>query len=309
MNEPIKIITLSDNRYVQHLGVMFASLINNKASNTTLTISVMSYGISSSNKEKLKHVLTHPDVAYDFVEIDPKTHQTLHTRNHISHAAYSKVNIPDLFPNANKAIFLDCDMVVKADLSPLWKMELDGYAVAAVCNPMFNRHHQLHIPKEALTFNSGVMVMNLAYMRDHHISGKVLEFLMHNSDKIDLHDQDGFNAILFNDWLPLVPKWNVQTRFFELGSNETSFLANDYEIALKSPAIIHFTTSSKPWDYFNFHPYRGEYFYYLQKTLWSEYQPVPTTKKEVIAKKVLGIFPYNVFLKVRRTAHKLNVKV
>ncbi|XP_058101002.1 probable galacturonosyltransferase 15 [Magnolia sinica] len=45
---------------------------------------------------------------------------------------YMRIYLPEIFPELNKIIFLDDDVVVQHDLSPLWAMDLDGKVNGAV---------------------------------------------------------------------------------------------------------------------------------------------------------------------------------
>ncbi|KAI3439928.1 Hexosyltransferase, partial [Psidium guajava] len=45
-----------------------------------------------------------------------------------------RVFIPELFPDLNKVVFLDDDLIVQRDLSPLWELNLEGKGVGAVVN-------------------------------------------------------------------------------------------------------------------------------------------------------------------------------
>jgi lipopolysaccharide biosynthesis glycosyltransferase len=47
----------------------------------------------------------------------------------------------------------------------------------------------------------------------------------------------------------------------------------EFAAAKDDPAIIHFTTEWKPWDYQNRHPYRDRFFEELDKTAWAGWRP------------------------------------
>ena len=40
---------------------------------------------------------------------------------------------------------------------------------------------------------------------------KTIQYLEENGDRIVYHDQDALNAVLYEDWLALEPRWNMQT--------------------------------------------------------------------------------------------------
>lgn len=43
------------------------------------------------------------------------------------------------------------------------------------------------------------------------ITQKTIQYLEENGDRIIYHDQDALNAVLYEDWLALEPRWNMQT--------------------------------------------------------------------------------------------------
>ena len=42
---------------------------------------------------------------------------------------------------------------------------------------------------------------------------------------------------------------------------------------VENPIIIHFVSAPKPWDYGCTHPYKQEYYKYLQMTPFANYRP------------------------------------
>ena len=99
-------------------------------------------------------------------------------------------------------------------------------------------------------------------------SGVVLKFINESSEKLLYHDQDALNAILYNKWLSIDVKWNVQTHMFS--PNVKIKFIDDISLryALKKPHIIHYTGRGKPWHYIAVHPLRKNYYKYLEFTPW-----------------------------------------
>lgn len=52
--------------------------------------------------------------------------------------------LPEMFPNLNKILYLDADVVVQKDMSALWKIDLEGKVIGAVetCFGSFHRFRQ-----------------------------------------------------------------------------------------------------------------------------------------------------------------------
>lgn len=70
----------------------------------------------------------------------------------------------------------------------------------------------MKISDTAKYFNSGIMIIDVEEWRRNSISEKVISFINNNSkDMFVFHDQDALNAILYDKWYGLHPRWNAQT--------------------------------------------------------------------------------------------------
>jgi lipopolysaccharide biosynthesis glycosyltransferase len=165
-------------------------------------------------------------------------------------------------------------MVIVDDIYNLWKLNITDYFLAAVREGQFNRYDQLKIPHGSDYFNSGVMLINLIKWREYNISQIAKQFLSEHSENLKYHDQEGFNAALYKyPWIKLPPKWNQLSSMFRWSFSEMRFDEAEYQEALVSPSIIHYSGDSKPWHYLHSgdmrnRPFKDEYLHYLQYTPW-----------------------------------------
>jgi len=259
----ITIVAAADNKYVKHMGVMIQSLIFNTRSLCRLQFLIIDGGITEENKKKLELLIS----SYSIVELNilvPEISgiKNLRTDKHISEAAYLRLLIPQIIGSneIEKVIYLDSDLIVNKDIKNLWDVELSGYALAAVQTLNFNRHKQLNMDKGVKYFNSGVLCINLTKWRKENLSKRIIKFINENRTKVIYHDQDGMNAILYNDWIELDPSWNLTSQLLYLGKYSKDELPN----------IIHYTEASKPWQLLNNHPFKKEYEKYLAMTPWKD---------------------------------------
>lgn len=125
----------------------------------------------------------------------------------------------DLILKEDKVIYLDVDTIVTGDIQELWNTDIcDNYAAAVVEYGMY--------------FNSGVMLMNLSYMRTHNSSEEFAKFL--ESRTYQYPDQTAINAIFSGKIKNLPDKFNAW-----------SILQDPYS---KLFVIRHFTGIEKPWN-------------------------------------------------------------
>jgi lipopolysaccharide biosynthesis glycosyltransferase len=294
-SETITIVTACDENYVQHLGVMLCSLLENTSSKKLLAIHIIDGGIKADSRLQFYSFFEHVyGVKISFLTIDKTRYQDLPISHHFTHTIYYRISIPLLFDESvDKVLYLDSDMVIKDDIKKIWDTDISNYFLGAVEVLGKNtKYADLNMPQESLYFCSGLLLMNLIKWRKNNITEKTIEFISENYHKIQMWDQDSLNSILCDKWLPLPLRWNQLTSFFNHEIYKSFCTREDFLEAIKNPAIIHYTSSYKPWHYGNNHPYKNEYFQYIQLTPWKNFKPNPdfVSLKRMLKQNLLNFF-------------------
>lgn len=279
----MNIICSTDDNFVQHCSVMLTSVLIN---NLGVSVWILTEGLTEANKAILKEEVESRGGIFNFVKVDstiisklpmPK-HQSL---SHISPATYYRLLVSEILPDyVEKAIYLDCDIIVTRSLEELWNTDISNYAVGAV-HQMWQEIEdasRLNYPVEFGYFNAGVLLINLNYWREHSISTKLVNYLTTHFSKIKMHDQDALNAVLYNKAFTLPCKWNMLHYFFfpdsksiigtfngEVISNYSEY-KKQIKLNRKDPVVIHYVSKPKPWQDKCIHPFVKEYFNYAKKT-------------------------------------------
>lgn len=115
-----------------------------------------------------------------------------------------KAALTKIFPDAERALILDVDTVVCADISALWDLDLSHAYFAAVKEPRGSIIRGIPYP------NFGVCMLNLSRLRTSGKDDEVITLL--NTRKYAFPEQDAFASICGNRWDPLPPDYNV-TKF------------------------------------------------------------------------------------------------
>lgn len=252
------IVTATNDRYAKHLGVMLHSLLENLENKININIYILEANISRENKIKLQKIVGRYNLQVNFLTINDHDYRSFHKVRYFTKEAYYRILIPELLDkDITKALYLDCDLIIKDDLSKLWNINIDGYYVAAVEALAVNKKKKkrLSIPPHSIYFNSGVLLINLQKWRENNISTKIIKFIEENHSKLKLPDQDALSAILHDKCLKLGLRWNYTTLIHTM-------------FHIDNPAIIHFTGPKKPWK--AAHPFKAEYLKYLNSSLWDQ---------------------------------------
>jgi lipopolysaccharide biosynthesis glycosyltransferase len=262
--EIIPIFFAANPGYYQHLCVALVSLLENNK-NHQFSIYVLTDDDQNAEKEKiiqLKNQYDHFDI--QFKKISDSEVQCFHLSKyfpHISIQTYYRILIPKIFPELNKAIYLDSDLIVEGDIQELWQININNYYLAGV--NQFNDEGTMLFKKsiglndEDIYINCGVLLMNLKLMRQDQIVEKLIENAIKLGSKVLVVDQDVINYTLHEKILNINPRFNW--------TQEYSIKYRKYSA---TAIISHFTTLHKPWSVNRicYHAAKEHYFYYLEKT-------------------------------------------
>ena len=287
----MNIVCATDNNFVQHCAVMLISVLKNNPD--CVNVYLLTEGLSINNELTLKQLVTTNGGEIQFILVNSEVLKdcpmpNLSDLDHISIATYYRLLISKLLPeHIKKAIYVDCDIVVRHSLNELWNYSMQGFAIGAVyqiASWNIDAINRLGYPVCFGYFNAGVLLLNLEYWRENNISEKLFEYLSLKKEVIVYHDQDALNGLLHDKCLRLPCKWNMLTSFFRkniltINDIENYTIINNYKeykdqilIEKDDPAVIHFVYKPKPWDVGCTHPYKNEYFNYLKHTPWKSYK-------------------------------------
>lgn len=255
----------TDDNYVQHCGAMLCSLLESSSSKFVIHVLCTEGSLSSDGRAVLKRIVEERGSKCEFNHVDESmlTGVKFREKRPLTYAAYYRILLASLFgPEIEKIFYLDCDIIVLKDISSIFELDISGYALAAVLditNPCDLQRMQLSIPYEKCFFCSGVMLINLNYWREHGSEEKLLYFSK-KERHVFLHDQDALNAVFYDKWFRLPPKWG---KFNEQVPSTIKFLTDEDKIEyIHSPMLIHYIV--KPWVVKNVR-YSDEYWHYVKK--------------------------------------------
>lgn len=173
--------------------------------------------------------------------------------SHITYAACFRLLLPDLLPDVDRCLYLDCDTLVCEDLDELLALSLDGFYFAGVPARGYYLKEEMHrerlglVAKEFVYCNSGVLLMNLEKMRADGISDQLIDAL---DNGWACADQDVLNAVCEGAIKELPLKYNAMVLYFDDRYAALRELVNvrEFEEAAERPVIVHYACDTKPWN-------------------------------------------------------------
>jgi lipopolysaccharide biosynthesis glycosyltransferase len=197
----------------------------------------------------------------------------------MSSTTYQKLTLDEWLPKElDRVIWLDCDLLVVADLGRLWQSAGTGTVsavqdqrVPAVSSPFgVAGWRELGLSAASKYFNAGVLVIDLAQWRGQGIRLKSIDYIRAFADRVYFWDQEALNAILEGKWSELDSRWNWHPSL--PGAPESG-----------DPSIIHFSGNLKPWKSANGGPWRTLYHSYLDRISWAGTRPAPRWRDKILA--------------------------
>ena len=259
MVKEIPIVFSTDDNYIPYLDVAISSLIANASKNHDYRIIVLNTGLSEDNILKVKQNETN-GFKIDFIDISDEVKNiksSLKNVYHFSLVTYYRLFIASLFPEYDKVLYLDCDLVVLGDISELYNLELGDNILGAAPEQYVQNTDEFRLYAEKALgvdpdsyVNAGVLVMNLKEFRKAKIEEKFITLITkYNFDLID-PDQAYLNYLCYNKILMLPNGWNKEPMPLVCEGNKN---------------IVHYALYKKPWQYDDVMD--GEYFWrYAEKS-------------------------------------------
>lgn len=274
-----------DNNYVQHACVMLMSLSANVKE--IVNVYCIYSDLNVTNRKRIETELRNTRVTITFVEFNTSVLPTLPIKpnDHVSAATFLRIWLPELFPNLDQLLFMDTDLVVNGDISELLDLTVIDQPLAAVPDTGMTALKKETLGLQANTpyFNAGMMLINLAYFRKHHLTEEISLFIEQHPELCEFWDQDALNAVIKGNFELLDYKYNVQSGFYEINNNDALALK-----AIENPIVIHYSGggNGKPWFYNNRHPQQDVYYKYLKLTSFRYYYPPDLPRKWRMFRKI-----------------------
>lgn len=258
----VPIFYASDDNYLPYLAVSLESLKKNADKNYRYEIYILNAGVAG---EYAKRVQKYADERFSvtFVDVTEKLEEvkrSLQLRDYYTGATYYRIFIAGMFPQYDKALYLDGDTVILGDIAKLYNTNIHDNFVGAVTDgvvssaEVFKRYTKEVLGIEANRyFNAGVLVMNLKKFREEDFYGQFRDLLMEYKFSV-AQDQDYLNVLCKDKVQYLDKTWNTMP----IGGEKT-----------RLPALVHYNLTAKPWRYASI-PYAGQFWKIAEQNEFAE---------------------------------------
>lgn len=319
----MNVIYSTSDAYSELAAVSIASLLVNSTDADEINVYVIDKGISDEHKKDLQDLVNRYQrnlILLNDLDIEGITHTKINVgRWHIS--TFSRLFLLHVLPETiHKIIYIDCDMIIRHSLYPLWNMDMEGsWCMSADdCRGKMYRVN-IGIPENSIYTNNGLMVIDLDAWKENNVEEKFIDFINEYNGDITYMDQGVLNGVFQPlKKVKLLPiSYNAQTACYDLGYEGLqscrhpvwAYTKKEFEEGIKDPIVVHFTTcfmsGTRPWFKNDHHPYRNEFIHYRNLTAWKDKQlwDDPTPKKKQLMTTVCQKLPKGICYAIIGVTH------
>ncbi len=267
------ILTVSTDSYAHSTSVWLESLVQSLDKNRNHEIYILNTDFRSKTKAKLlSQTKSHSNIELDFVDLSgvEKDFKSAFVHTHFDPITYMRLYIPRFFKEFERVLYLDNDMIILEDLSHLFDIDLNGKAIAAVSDIIFEYfytslvpaseevfkgsadqyfHEYLKLDEVKEYFQAGVILFDIKEAINNDTFNKAMTLFFLNN--YWFLDQDILNIVFKDNIHYLDYNYNAVTastrinRFAEMNSDPS--VTERFEEALNNPKVIHYCGGKKPW--------------------------------------------------------------
>ncbi len=242
----IPIFFAVDDAFVKYTVVALHSMIKNASKDYNYEIKVLNTTITEDMKERL-YELQNENFTVEFIDVSDylkEFNKKLPLRHYYSKTTYYRFFIAEMFPEYDKAIYIDSDTIVLGDISQLYLTDIgDNYVGACHEQAMVQVDVYGTYCEEVVGvsrhnfFNAGLMLINCKQFRENKVLDKFV-YHLGEYDFIVTQDEDYLNLICKDHVYWLDQRWNTEL---------TDGLEYSYDY--RDAYMLHFIMVNKPWHY------------------------------------------------------------
>jgi len=247
MNRPIiPIFFAVDDSFAKYTMVTLHSMIKNASKDYDYKVRILSTVISDNMKE-IAYAMANDNFSIEFVDVSSYLESIADRfplRHYYSKTTYYRFFIAEMYPEYDKAIYVDSDLIIQGDISKLYNTDI-GDSYLGGCHEQAMEQMDVYgtYVEEVMGisrhnyFNAGMMLINCKQFREKAVLDRFVT-LLGEYNFIVTQDEDYLNLICKDHVYWLDQKWN------------TELIANFvYPHKDEEAYILHYIMVNKPWRY------------------------------------------------------------
>lgn len=279
----MNILYTCDNNYIWIMGISMISLFENNKNVENLDVYLLAENISKENKAALLKIAQNYERKLLVIDVPKFDIPDVLLSQRWPISAFTRLFSGELLPNnLDKILYLDCDTIIKGDISKIEDIDMGNSVFCGVKDCIGRAYKKnLGLLNNDVYVNAGVLYINLIKLRKIDVPMEIEKYLKRYKSYINYADQDILNGIFVNKISILEPSCNIMTiasvyeydDIIRLRKPTNYYSKVELEKAVSNPIIIHYTTNMltiRPWFSNTNHPFAQEFMEYFELSPWKD---------------------------------------
>ncbi len=245
MTKPIvPIFYACDDAFIKYTVVSLYSMIKNASADCRYRVYVLHTGVSESMERSVLE-LANEDFEISFCNVTSyidSIADKLPLRDYYSKTTYYRLLIAEMFPDYDKAIYIDSDTVVQGNIGELFATDIGDAYLGACHEQAMVQIDEYGTYAERVVgvsrhnfFNAGMILINCEQFRRRKVLDRFLQCLQVYNFVVT-QDEDYLNLICKDHVYWLDQRWNTE-------------IFGEIPYPIEEARILHYIMTSKPWHY------------------------------------------------------------
>lgn len=242
----IPIFYACDDKFVKYTIVSLTSMIRNASKKRHYHVYILHTNITEESQKRVLALQTKNfEISFENVtDYLESISDRLPLRHYYTKTTYFRFFIAEMFPQYDKAIYIDSDTIVQGDISRLYDTNIGNCYLGAAHEQAMAQIDVFGTYCERVVgvsrkdyFNAGVMLINCEQFRNHNVLDRFIHYLGIYNFAVT-QDEDYLNLICKNRVYHLDQRWNTEL---------TDGLSFPFDV--REGYILHYIMVNKPWHY------------------------------------------------------------
>ena len=268
----IPVMHCFDNNYVIPAAVSFYSMLENADPTCFYRLFVLHSDITVQNQERLRQLVERfGNAEIDFINMLHRfddVWEAMQNTDHLSKEVLYKLVAPILFPQYDKLIITDVDVVFLGDIAPSIESiqpDSDFYFAGvrqinpdkSFLRPYYNGYKTIFSDEEyrQIKMCGGYLVANLKKQREDGIVEAFVSYLENNGNRLMQAEQDVLNFCCRDKQITYLPLNYVVCSYMydicktpDICASDPFYTYVEMNDAMEKPVQLHYATKTKPWN-------------------------------------------------------------
>lgn len=256
----MNILMASDENYVFLLGVSLYSILDTNKKQENINVYIIADDISKDSQGKLYGLAEKYNRKIYFLK-PPALSSQIIVKGTLNTSTYYRLKMASILPDSvEKVLYLDCDTLIRGDLSELWSVDIEESLLAGVTDTTGKQaRSSIGLSTESHYVNAGVLLVNLKRWREENIEQRMFDYLVSQKYNVEFNDQGVINHVCSKKTHLVGPEYNFmmpyerysRRQLLRITQRKKFYEDEQIELAKDGPKIIHFAgyAFNRPWFY------------------------------------------------------------